>query len=302
MKLNKHFLLILITLSINIFWSCGLNLKLRLFDSTAVAQTVAYQKTKAKQLLEQGNKEFDSSEFYKALESWKQSLNLYREIGDSQGEAVSMGNIGRVHHEFGDYRTAIDYHQKSLNITTKIRDRKGEAASLNNIGSTYASLGDYNQAISYYTKSLAISQKIKDSEGEVISLGNLGSIYASLGDYNQAISYQKKSQKAGQSLTVVSSSGNAIAISQIQSQNHRNSSQQQSIAVSDNAIAISQIQSQNRQNSSQQQSITSVSSSSQGQYSSVVVAGNSRAAITINSNLSLPKVTIVKPLITTTNL
>ncbi|BAY95711.1 MULTISPECIES: CHAT domain-containing protein [unclassified Tolypothrix] len=253
------------------FGSCGLNLKLRLFPSKAVAQTVVYQKTKADQLLEKGKKDFDSSEFSKALESWKQSLNLYREIGDSQGEAISMGNLGRVYHELGDYRTAIDYHQNYLDITKKIGDHKGEAASLNNLGSTYASLGDYNKAISNYTESLAIARNIKDSQGEAVSLNNLGSTYASLGDYNKAIYYQQQYQNVYQiqSLAVVNNSGKVIAIaSQQQYQNgngYQQQSQQQSIAV------------------------TSVSSSSsQLQSSSIAIAGNSSTAIAISYQQQYP--------------
>ncbi|GAB1542845.1 hypothetical protein NUACC21_55190 [Scytonema sp. NUACC21] len=258
-----------------------------MFDSTAVAQTVAYRKAQANQLLEQGNQEFEISNFNKALQFWKQSLNIYQEMRDRQGEAVSLGNLGLVYHELGDYRTAIDYYGKSLNISRQIRDRRGEAASLNNLGSTYASLGDYNTAIGFYEKSLAIAKQIKDSQSEAISLGNLGYTYASLGNYKKASFYQKQSQE--QALAVVSNSGKVISIaSQRQSQSGNGSqiqSQQQSVAVTSSSgtaiTTVSQGQSQQRSTAVTSISISSEAVAISSPQQSIAVAGNSSQAIAI---------------------
>ena len=47
------------------------------------------------------------------------------------------------------YQRAIDFQQQSLEIEREIGDRNGEANSLGNLGLAYYSLGQYQQAIDF---------------------------------------------------------------------------------------------------------------------------------------------------------
>ena len=67
---------------------------------------------------------------------------IARAIGDRQGEANSVNNLGNAYHALGDYRKAIENYQQSLMIAKAIGDRQGEAASLGNLGNAYYSLGE----------------------------------------------------------------------------------------------------------------------------------------------------------------
>ena len=116
MKWKKYFILAVITLSLIICGSYGVNLKLKFLNSTAVAQSVSDRKAEADRLFEQGKKQAERSQFQQALQSWEQSLAIYREIGNRRGIAVSLGNLGLVYNSLEDYRKAIDYHQQSLVI------------------------------------------------------------------------------------------------------------------------------------------------------------------------------------------
>ena len=124
---KKYFLLALIILSLTIFKSCSVNFQLKLSGSTAVAQTVNDQEAEAERLFEQGKKQFRSSQFDEALKSWKDSLTIFRQIGNRKGVANSLNNLGIDYRRLGSYPKAIDYHQQSLEIKKEIGKRQGIA-------------------------------------------------------------------------------------------------------------------------------------------------------------------------------
>ncbi|MBW4492842.1 MAG: CHAT domain-containing protein [Oscillatoria princeps RMCB-10] len=155
-----------------------------------VAQT---KKAEADRLLQQGADQYYTSKFREAWQSLQQALTLYREIGDRDGEAASLENLGIAYHSLGRYTLAIDYHRQSLEIEREIGNRREEAASLGSLGNAYYSLGRYTLAIDYHRQSLEMAREIGDRRGEANSLGNLGNAYHSLGQYTLAIDYHRQS-------------------------------------------------------------------------------------------------------------
>ncbi|HEY9672014.1 MAG TPA: CHAT domain-containing tetratricopeptide repeat protein [Waterburya sp.] len=162
-------------------------------NAHVLAQTPDARKAEADRLFQQGNQQFDTSQFEAALQSWQQALTIYREIKDRLGEGQSLGNLGLAYHSLGDYAKAIEYQQKRLALARQIKDRLGEGKALGNLGSAYDALGDYAKAIDYHQQSLAIAKSIKNRLGEGASLGNLGNAYYHLGDYAKAIDYHQQS-------------------------------------------------------------------------------------------------------------
>ncbi len=68
-------------------------------------------------------------------------LSLCREIGDRLGEGNTLGNIGIVYDELGQYQEALAYYEQALAIAQEIGDRRGEKSKLGNIGLVYNHLG-----------------------------------------------------------------------------------------------------------------------------------------------------------------
>jgi CHAT domain-containing protein len=119
------------------------------------------QKQEADRLFQQGIQQFQVSQFREALQSWEQALQIYREIGDRQGEAASLGNLGIAYRSLGQYEKAIEYHQQSLAIAKEIGDRQGEALSLNNLGAAYRDNQQPLEAIKHLEASLTIYIEIR---------------------------------------------------------------------------------------------------------------------------------------------
>jgi CHAT domain-containing protein/lipopolysaccharide biosynthesis regulator YciM len=159
-------------------------------DENTLRQTE--QKAEADRLLQQGSEAFRTSQFQTALDSWQSALEIYRDIGDRQGEANALGNLGAAYNSLGGYQQAVDFLQRSLTIYREIGDRQREAVSLGNLGNAYYRLGDYQQAIDLHQQALAIARETVDQQAEMNALGNLGSVYNNLGQYQQAIDFQQQ--------------------------------------------------------------------------------------------------------------
>jgi len=129
------------------------------FPNIVMAQTVEEKKKEADRLLQQGIAIL-CYHLFKALQSWQQSLKLYREIKDRRGEGQSLGNLGNAYYSLGNYPKAIDYQEQSLAIAREIKDRNGEYAALNNLGLALAKQ-DPELAIVFYKQSVTVSETIR---------------------------------------------------------------------------------------------------------------------------------------------
>ena len=167
-------------------------------QSQVLAQTPEELKAQADELFEQGNQQYQISQFEAALQSWQEALIIYQKINDRQGEGQSLGNLGIAYHALGDYTKAIEYHQQSLAIANKIGDRQGQLLALFNLGLGYYWLNDYAKAIDYYQQCLEILQKIPDRNHQenVLLAGvllELGEVYYYLGDYSKSLEFHTQS-------------------------------------------------------------------------------------------------------------
>ncbi|MEG4419331.1 CHAT domain-containing tetratricopeptide repeat protein [Microcoleus sp. LAD1_D5] len=158
----------------------------------AIAQTTDARKTEADRLFQQGNQQYQTSQFSAALNSWQQALQIYRAIKYRYGESWALGNLGSAYHSLGNYAQAIEYAQQQLAIAREIKYREGEGEALGILGDAYHSLGNYDKTIEYVQQQLAIAREIKDRYGENEALSNLGAVYHSLGNYAKAIEYTEQ--------------------------------------------------------------------------------------------------------------
>ncbi len=146
----------------------------------------------AEKLFQQGIQDFQAGQFQNASHCWQQALTLYRQLGNRQGEAQCLGNLGNIFYQLQDYEQAIKYHKQDLSVAREIGDGEGEAYSLNNLGRTCESQWKYQQAIEYYEQSLLTAQKIGDRQVEATALNNLGNTYNFQGKYQEAIKSYKR--------------------------------------------------------------------------------------------------------------
>jgi CHAT domain-containing protein/tetratricopeptide (TPR) repeat protein len=176
----------------------------------AQAQTTQDREAEADRLFNQGNQQFQISQFEAAFQSWQQALTIYREIKDRSGEGAALGNLGRAYYDLGKYDKAIEFHLQALAILRETKNRQGEGAALGNLGNAYDSLGKYDKAIEFLLQHLAIAREIKDRLGEGNALGNMGVAYNSLGKYDKAIEFHLQSLAIAREIKDRLGEGNAL--------------------------------------------------------------------------------------------
>jgi CHAT domain-containing protein/Tfp pilus assembly protein PilF len=131
-------------------------------------------------------------DYIKAAEYTKKSLEIAREMKDSDHEATSLNNMGAKYAELGNYREANDLLQESLKITIAQKNRVREVFNRNNLGAIASAQGDYPKALEEYQKSLALSQKLEMRSQTANLLTLIGNVYQSQGTYTTAFSnYQQ---------------------------------------------------------------------------------------------------------------
>jgi tetratricopeptide (TPR) repeat protein len=142
----------------------------------------------------------NQGDYAQALENYQRSLAISESLGDKTSVSLALGNIGGVLSNQGDYAQALDYYQKSLAIEEALGNKHGISILLNNIGLVHLSQGNYAQALEHYQKSLAISEALGDKTRVYRALGGIGNIHSSQGNYAQALEHYQKSLALSEAL------------------------------------------------------------------------------------------------------
>ena len=85
------------------------------------AQTVTERKAEADRLLEQGRQQNTTSQYQAAIQSLETALNIYREIGDRNGEGLALNNLGLALFKLKNFPEAEKYLFSSLEVRESLR-------------------------------------------------------------------------------------------------------------------------------------------------------------------------------------
>ena len=83
----------------------------------------------------------------------------------------------------GDYKAARSHHLQALEIACDVGDREGQAVSLDTLGLVYHYLGQNADALSSFRQALSIQREIGNRRGEGYTLTHLGYALADGGDF-----------------------------------------------------------------------------------------------------------------------
>ena len=100
-------------------------------------------------------------QYSRAINFYKQTLEIDRKIGDRRSEAIALENLGRAYNLLGQFQLAIDFYQQGLEIVRRIDDRKSEATFLFKIANVFAKLGQGWNAVQHYQQAKQIYQSLE---------------------------------------------------------------------------------------------------------------------------------------------
>lgn len=132
--------------------------------------------------------ELDSSLFYyqKAYAALDSARNPAR-------KATVLNNIANVHFQRGAYPAALDHHFQALYIRRNIEDSAGTAMSLGNIGLVYENLNEPDTALRYYQDCIALAEALGDSVKMAWASTSFATLALSQGDLDAAESHLRRS-------------------------------------------------------------------------------------------------------------
>ncbi|MBN1310658.1 MAG: tetratricopeptide repeat protein [Anaerolineae bacterium] len=168
-----------------------------------------------------------------ARHAFERSLEISKSLGDPNGEAIALNNIGAICEREGKYLEAQGYYERSMTIRetlgeksemanalnniagalywqqrwdealntfqrvldmySVLNDRLGQARTELNIGAVHENLGKDEEALQAYHRSLAIYSNLGEEGGQSQALNNLGIVYLNQGDTERALSHFKRS-------------------------------------------------------------------------------------------------------------
>src|SRR2546430_1398918 len=80
----------------------------------------------------------------------RQAADLYRRLGDENGETRALNNIGVAELYGGDYQPALAHFQAALALSRANGDVEGQVEELNNVGSAFYYQARYLDALREY--------------------------------------------------------------------------------------------------------------------------------------------------------
>ncbi|MDQ5853342.1 MAG: tetratricopeptide repeat protein, partial [Chloroflexota bacterium] len=140
-----------------------------------------------------------------------ESLTLFRELGDKQGCATSLTLLGHMAVEQGDLRRARALYEEALALFRALGDAMGVAWSLTALGEVARLEGDYAAAGTYYAESLALGRELGHKRFVGDALHNLGYVAHRQGHHAQAAAYFLESLALFQELEHKTSIINCLA-------------------------------------------------------------------------------------------
>jgi len=182
--------------------------------------------------------------FNQAIDYYKQSLAVAKEISDRDLEVLLLGNLGLAYLQSGYYYIEpFTYLQEYFSYTWHQAyyyngdDPKLGGMALGNLGNAYYGADLYTKAIETHQRRLELSQELKDRRGEAKALGDLGIVYHALGEYDQAIEYHQ--QRLAIAKAIKDRQGEGQALSNLGIAYHTLGEYKQAIAYQQEYLVIS---------------------------------------------------------------
>ncbi|TCO59561.1 tetratricopeptide (TPR) repeat protein [Actinocrispum wychmicini] len=160
----------------------------RHIHQTALAAAVHLgdRQGQANTLINLGRLQYQQSEYDAAADTHSRALRLYTELNDQLGQANALDNLGDVQRLQGRYDAAVHSHAQALKLYVELNDRLGQANALDNLGDVRRQQGEYDAAVHNHALALKLYVTLGDRRGQATALTNLGAVGYPRGEYEQA--------------------------------------------------------------------------------------------------------------------
>ncbi|OQR69498.1 tetratricopeptide repeat protein 28-like, partial [Tropilaelaps mercedesae] len=128
--------------------------------------------------------------FDRALGFHTQELQIYKELGNLQGECRAHASLGTTHVSLGNHAEALRCFQAQLEKAKELRSSTLEVQALTNVGGMRLRLGHFDEALVVFERQAHLLESMEGSNillERARTCGQLGECYLGLGDFKEAI-------------------------------------------------------------------------------------------------------------------
>ena len=130
-----------------------------------------------------------------ALPLLREALQIQRDTGNQNDEALVLNNIGNVYLTKRDYAEAQTYFERALELREKANVPSEVADTRHNLAETLSRMGRYDQALAQYHQALDLRRKSGDRRAAALSLYSLGTIFDVQGRFGAAVKAKEEALK-----------------------------------------------------------------------------------------------------------
>jgi serine phosphatase RsbU (regulator of sigma subunit)/tetratricopeptide (TPR) repeat protein len=107
-----------------------------------------------------GKKDEHPQDFEQAINYYRKSYELKKELGDKKGMANTLGNMGEVQMERGKFTEAVDFYQKGYVLAVETDYKEWLESGTLNMATLYSQLGDYRNAFRFHQEYVAVKDTL----------------------------------------------------------------------------------------------------------------------------------------------
>jgi predicted ATPase/DNA-binding XRE family transcriptional regulator len=125
---------------------------------------------------------FDRQEYVAAEEIFRQSLALYKTLGNQVLVSTIICDLGMVASQQGNLQIAREYYEESLASFTQLNIKDGKAQAILRLGDLARLAGNYQEAKDLYEQALIINRELHIPQEIACALHKLGFVALRYGD------------------------------------------------------------------------------------------------------------------------
>jgi tetratricopeptide (TPR) repeat protein len=165
----------------------------RFFDGVVARSVDAPRELRALALVHGAIFPFRQGENELAAGLLQESLGLYRELGDEEGIARAIAELGGVAIAQQDLDRAAALYDEAVPLFRSQGRLSRVAASLGNLGTIAHMRGDLETAVRYYAEAIEASSEAADEDGAAVNLHNLARSELALGRAHEGLAALRES-------------------------------------------------------------------------------------------------------------
>ncbi len=161
-------------------------------QAVSSSEAIGYPRGNAEGFLHAGRCRVALGESERSLGDLLKAAEIFKSIGDADGQARSMDAIGSAYRQLGRLGTALDYYGASLDLSSGIGLRERQAETLNAIGEVYGDLANHEEALRYFRNALSLAKADRWPGLTARTLVNIAIAHKASQDASEAVDFLER--------------------------------------------------------------------------------------------------------------